>query len=125
MSFDLRNKINPNIHSIRDERVTDYFCPVKILWQYTGEGAEVENAEVLLREPIGQATLEAGELCILRNHDQKAGILLDFGIEMQGGIQLVTHLTGGKVRVRFGESAMVAMSDVVGLTWKGRTANCT
>ena len=112
MSFDLRNKINPNIHSIRDERVTDYFCPVKILWQYTGEGAEVENSEVLLREPIGQATLEAGELCILRNHDQKAGILLDFGIEMQGGIQLVTHLTGGKVRVRFGESAMEAMSDV-------------
>ena len=46
----------------------------------------------------------------------KAGILLDFGRELHGGLQLITDQSrGGKpirVRIRFGESASEAMSNV-------------
>lgn len=107
----LRDIINPGLQTQRDERVTDYIYPTKILWTSGDEGAEVCNADALLQAPVGQATLEPGQLCTLRNKTQQAGLLLDFGIEMQGGIEIVTHTTAGKVRVRFGESAMEAMSE--------------
>lgn len=93
----------------RDERVIDYIYPKKIIMS---EGAE--NAEALLTSEEGQATLEGGSACILREGDY---VLLDFGFEMQGGIQIVTNLWNcgpdnrATVRVRFGESAMECMSE--------------
>ncbi len=47
-----------------------------------------------------------------------AGILLDFGVEIQGSVELFTPITPGKepvrVRVRFGESVSEAMSELGG-----------
>ena len=55
-----------------------------------------------------------GNTCILK---KDGFILLDFGFEMQGGIQIVTNIwehngnNTARVRVRFGESAMECMAD--------------
>ncbi len=93
----------------RDERVIDYIYPKKILRAELSDGAEN-----LLNPSSAQATLESGRACVMK----KGGyILIDFGFEMQGGIQIVTNIwnhTGdntAQIRVRFGESAMECMSD--------------
>ncbi len=48
-------------------------------------------------------------VCTLTNKSGRAGLLLDFGFELQGGIRLnVVGCSGDsvKLRLRFGESAM-------------------
>jgi alpha-L-rhamnosidase len=108
----------------KEETVRRYISPVKILWQTTTDAANIKNAERLLKPGDGQANLSGRDLCILRNTNKaKAGILLDFGRELHGGLQLITDQSrGGKpvrVRIRFGESASEAMSNID--TLKGAT----
>lgn len=99
-----------------DCRVRQYVIPRGILWKTEGENSLVINEKSLLERKKGQITLNAVNACILKNTNGKAGILLDFGVELQGGIQILTWKCGGnanaKVRVRFGESVMEAMSDI-------------
>jgi hypothetical protein len=65
-------------------------------------------------------TLSNHAACVLRNNGKPAGILLDFGRELQGGLQIaVSDLkavgNNGKtvrLRVRFGESVSEAMSEL-------------
>jgi alpha-L-rhamnosidase len=100
-----------------EETVRRYLSPVRILWKSADAATTIENAEVLLKPGKGQADLSGKNYCILRsNKDGKAGILLDFGQELHGGLQLVTDQSrGGKpirVRIRFGESASEAMSEI-------------
>lgn len=98
-----------------------FLAPVRVLWK-TGTG--VTNAEKLLLPGNGQADLANKGLCILKNTGgPNAGVLLDFGREIHGGLQLVTGMWKShvpvKIRVRFGESATEAMSDID--TIKGAT----
>lgn len=100
-----------------DDRIRTYVIPQRIIWQSTGEGTSVENTEVLLQKRAGQITLDSRNACILKNKGEKAGVLLDFGIELQGGVQILIWNcgNGGKTarfRVRFGESVMEAMSEI-------------
>ena len=99
-----------------DVRKRIYLCPRKILWQTEEDGAQVENSGALLLDRSVQISLEATNPCILRNNGKKAGVLLDFGVEIHGGIIISAWKenkgAGTKVRVRFGESAMEAMSDI-------------
>lgn len=97
--------------------VRRYLPPVKILWRSANAPTNIVNAEQLLKKGIGQADLSGKNLCILSsNANGKAGLLLDFGKEIHGGLQLITDQSkGGKpirVRLRFGESVSEAMSDV-------------
>lgn len=94
-----------------------YVSPVKILWK---EG-QTSNLEQLLKPGISQADLANRNMAILKNDGsgKKASILLDFGKELQGGLEIVTGMWGPKnlplkIRVRYGESASEAMSDVGG-----------
>lgn len=100
----------------QDVRKRVYLCPRKILWQTEGEGAQVENSSAMLLDRSVQISLEAKNPCILRNNGKRAGVLLDFGMEIHGGIIISawkeSNGTGTKVRIRFGESAMEAMSDI-------------
>jgi alpha-L-rhamnosidase len=103
------------------ERVTEYISPKRILWK----AGDVKNEGRLLQEGVGQADVRNQNMCILENKQGvKASILLDFGKELQGGIQIATGIWGGnkpiKVRIRFGESASEAMSDIGG---KGGATN--
>jgi hypothetical protein len=97
-----------------DPRVRQYVWPSRIVWCSSNE--TVKSAEVLLRKRSGQATLDASDPCVLNNARGPAGVLLDFGRELHGGVQIMVWNTKGnkpvKLRVRFGESASEAMSDV-------------
>ncbi|NOS70135.1 MAG: alpha-L-rhamnosidase [Verrucomicrobia bacterium] len=116
-----------------------YLPPKRLVWK-TGEG--VQNAGSLLTAKAGQATLnEPQPPCVLiSTTGSVAGVLLDFGKEIQGFVEIFTPMTPDKnprrVRVRFGESASETMADlgvkgaqndhalrdqVVTLPWLGKT----
>ena len=96
-----------------DPTVRRYLAPIKILWQ-TGS---ISHPEQLLVKGNGQADLSGKGVCTLRSTGQhKPGLLLDFGKELHGGIQLVTGQWNVSkpitVRIRFGESVSEAMADI-------------
>jgi len=100
---------------------TSYISPTRIVWQ----SGTIDNAQQLLRPGTGQAELSGKPLVSLQNTTaDKASILLDFGKELQGGLQIITGIWNGnkpiKVRIRFGESVSEAMSDLGG---KGGATN--
>ncbi|RZL46399.1 MAG: alpha-L-rhamnosidase [Pedobacter sp.] len=104
-----------------NERVTEYVSATRVLWK----AGLVKNEAQLLKPGTGQADVSNKSICILENKKEgKASILLDFGKELQGGVQIVTGIWGGnkpiKIRLRFGESASEAMSDIGG---KGGATN--
>ncbi len=92
-----------NSMGIADPRKRRYLLPQRILWQ-----SNVKN---------GEALLDATEdLCELRyDGDEPPALLLDFGRELHGGIQIwnTVHAPHDPIRVRvcFGESAVEAMSE--------------
>lgn len=101
-----------------DERVKTYITPKRVVWKSEGDDSSVENEQRLLANVTGQIGLVSDNPCVLKNKGGQASILLDFGFEMQGGVQIFAWNCGepGKanVRVRFGESAAEAMSEIGG-----------
>ena len=109
--------------------------PVKIVW--TSEKG-VKNQENLLKPKSGQAVLvEPSPPLVLQ---PGAALVVDFGVEITGSVELFTPMTKSKdmpsVRVRFGESVAETMVDigergaqndhalrdqVVKLPWLGKT----
>ena len=103
--------------SREDNRKRVFLTPVRVLWQSeNGDQSSVENSEILLENREPQISLQAVNPCIMHNRGKEASILLDFGCEIHGGAVLYvwqeTKGEGVKVRVRFGESAMEAMSEI-------------
>jgi len=98
-----------------DPRVRRYILPVRVVW-HSSEG--VENPGVLLQKRTGQVTLDASDPCVLRTKGAGAGVLLDFGTELHGGVQIMGwHSKANKpvrLRVRFGESVSEAMAELGG-----------
>lgn len=109
--------------------------PKRIVWT-SSEG--IHNATNLLKPKSGQAVLveSAPPLVMLPG----AGIVIDFGVEITGSIELFTPMTKEKampsVRIRFGESVAETMAEigergaqndhalrdqVVKLPWLGKT----
>jgi len=99
-----------------DPRVRAYILPKRVLWQTASDS--VQSPEMLLQKRSGQVTLQASHPCVLNSERTGAGILLDFGKELHGGVQImVWHTKGNKpvrLRVRFGESASEAMAEFGG-----------
>lgn len=99
-------------HTLRTEPTTRHFMsPTRIVWS-TGR---VAHAEQLLAKGTGQADLSGNRFCVLMSDSQShPGLLVDFGKELHGGLQLVTDRSRGgkpiKVHIRFGESVSEAMS---------------
>lgn len=97
---------------------TFHVAPVRVLWT---SGAGVANAPGLLESHAGQAVLKAPRPpCVLAGAvDAPAAVLLDFGRELHGYVELITPMTNEQaklrqVRVRFGESASEAMAELGG-----------
>ncbi|CAL1519800.1 alpha-L-rhamnosidase C-terminal domain-containing protein [Chitinophaga sp. MM2321] len=93
--------------------IRKYLSPVRVVWQ----AGDIQNTAALLRTGNGQADLAGKNICTLKpSGTTKPAILLDFGKELQGGIQIVTGMTAGnkavKIRIRLGESVSEAMSDI-------------
>ncbi|RZM26734.1 MAG: alpha-L-rhamnosidase, partial [Pedobacter sp.] len=104
-----------------DPRARVYMPAVKIIGQSDASGRFVKNANNLLKEGNGQAELINKDLTVLTStKDHKPYIVLDFGKEIHGGLQIVTGLMKSKasvnIRVRFGESVSETMSDIDTLT---------
>ena len=101
-----------------DGRTRAYISPQRIVWKYDGDGSLIENAEILLEPGSGQAGTNFTGVCTMRStSNQIASILLDYGVELQGGLQLVNCQSSKfgqqpRVRIRFGESATEAMSEI-------------
>lgn len=92
----------------------DYILPKKIL-----HCERTEGEEHLLSSKTQMAAFACGCPCKI----QPGGwILLDFGLEYNGGVQIICQDMMGKknarLRIRFGESAMECMSDI---GYKGAT----
>jgi len=104
----------------KDPRTRYYVDPRRIVWRSEGTVSIVQRAELLLTGGDGQATLTRKNGCTLRSGaENRAGLLIDFGLELEGGIQLCVWSANEnrktvKLRVRFGESAMEAMSELGG-----------
>ncbi|HET8829046.1 MAG TPA: alpha-L-rhamnosidase, partial [Pelobium sp.] len=117
VSTGLFAQLPPTFSAVRpyqkDAQIRQFLAPVKILWK---SESGVKNENKLLQIGNGQADLNSGGLCTLNSFEgKKPSILLDFGKELHGGLQLVTGMWAGKkpikLRIRFGESASEAMSD--------------
>ena len=97
-------------------RTIAYLPPTRIVWQETSGSSSIEGIDKLLLPGNGQAELVGGKECVIRKRpDGKVSFLLDFGRELQGGIQIVTGQSSrkeAKVRIRFGESVSEAMCDI-------------
>ena len=94
-----------------------YLTAERVVWVSDSSGKQVANAASILKPGIGQADLNSGNyLKLTSDKDSKPGLILDFGREIQGGIELVTTISNknppGRVRIRFGESVSETMSDV-------------
>jgi len=92
--------------------------PCRVVWaSETG----VRHAENLLRSKVGQAVLKqpVPPTELTSPGEGTAGLLLDFGVEIQGYVELITPMMPDqpkmrRVRVRFGESVSEAMSELGG-----------
>ena len=90
---------------------TSYITPTRIVWK----NGSIKNEQLLLQPGTGQAELSGKPLVVLQNtKDGQTSIVLDFGKELQGGLQIITGIWGGnkpiKARIRFGESVSETMS---------------
>lgn len=98
----------------KEAAIRNYIAPTRIVWESkTG----IVNASSLLKQGNGQADLTNNGLCVLTSKKSaKPSIILDFGRELHGGLQLVTGLMNKnspvKVRLRFGESVSETMSEI-------------
>lgn len=102
-----------------DPRVRTLVMPVRVVWvSEEGELASVKTPEILLKPKHGQVpegVFLAGSGCRMENKGAPASVVLDFGRELHGGLQMATGGPSGrdvKVRVRFGESVAEAMAEL-------------
>jgi len=91
----------------------EYFLPpTRVLWKSSEGGAQAEAlpaakpGQAVLSEPTPPTELKGAG----------AGVLLDFGVEVQGFVEIITPMMPDQaklktVRVRFGESASEAMAE--------------
>lgn len=116
----LKEKLGDGIH--QDEISRFYIRPQRIVWKSDITGKKVVNSQSLLNNGNSQAYfgINSKMLCKLINKkDDVSGLVLDFGTELHGAIQITTSSSNSitpRVRIRFGESVSEAMSDINGNT---------
>lgn len=110
----LKNNFKDNLE--HDEITRSYVSPVKIIWQSDNQNNLIKNSDVLLKSFSGQLSTSGEGMCNLRSDSSnQASILLDYGTELYGGIQIAAGIRADKkpikIRIRFGESVSEAMSE--------------
>ncbi|MCD7930795.1 MAG: alpha-L-rhamnosidase [Tannerellaceae bacterium] len=96
---------------------TTYLSPTRIIGKEAKGDLQIINEECLLPEGTGQADLANKNSCLFKSsHTDTPYIILDFGKELHGGIQIVAgHISTGKpakFRIRFGESVSETLVDI-------------
>lgn len=104
-----------------------YLAPQRVVW--TSSDTLVSNPEILLNKGNSQAFFGSQPICkIINEGDGRSGLILDFGKEIHGGIQITTSQSNRvtrKVRLRFGESVSETCSDVIGDGTTGEAGGAT
>ena len=78
-----------------ESRTIAYIAPKRIVWKSATGDAAISGLDNLLKPGIGQAVLSDKGYCHLKNGKTgRVSLLLDFGRELQGGIQIVTGNIG-------------------------------
>ncbi|MBR7003711.1 MAG: alpha-L-rhamnosidase [Bacteroidales bacterium] len=95
------------------EFVEEYLTPVRVM---KTEGY-VSGSENLMAPYVGQVSTDEPDVTVFKTtKDGKASVLLDFGKEIQGGVQIVRSISddhsAAVFHLCFGESVSEAMSDV-------------
>jgi hypothetical protein len=108
-----------NDKTSHSDLVKTYITPQKIIWQSDDSGEFIKNAESLLIKGNGQVAVNDKNLCrFISSEENRPGILLDYGKEINGGVKISMGIreskTPLKLRLRFGESVGEAMSDIGG-----------
>ena len=106
-----------NVKYSQNKFTRDYLAATRIVWQSDTTGKYIVNSEKLLEKGNGQADLVGANLCEIKGGGKfNSAILLDFGKEIHGGIQVVAgmHPENRPIRVKItlGESVSEAMSEV-------------
>ena len=100
----------------KDARTREYITPVRVVW--TNSTDMISNPDALLQEGNGQADFMERTFCDMKSTRKvHPAIILDFGKELHGGLQIVTGMGSDhnvRVRVRFGESVSETMSEIDG-----------
>ena len=97
-----------------DERKREIIFPVKVVKSF----GLVQNAETLVAEKDLQIGLSEPDCVIFENDDsgEMAGVLLDFGREINAAVRILTHLTftakPAKIHITCGESVAEALSRI-------------
>ena len=102
-----------------DPRTRTFVMPTRVVWTSTNTAASsVAGSDILISQRHGQVpegVFLAGSGCRLENKGAPASVLVDFGRELHGGVQLASGGPSGKdvkVRIRFGESVAEAMAEL-------------
>lgn len=102
---------------LTDPRTRTLVMPTRVVWTSEDSAtSSVSDSELLISPRYGQVpegVFLQGSGCRLENKGGLASVLVDFGVELHGGVQLASGGPSGrnvKVRVRFGESVAEAMA---------------
>lgn len=106
----------------KDELTRVFISPQRVLWKYAGDGTLVSHEEELLKQGNSQTELGGKNMCeMVSTENEVASILLDYGKEIHGGLQLVlggsTRREPSLVRIRFGESVGECNSQTRNYEW--------
>lgn len=101
------------------EMTKAYLTPQRIVWQSHESEEYIRNTETLLKKGNGQVAVNDQNLFqFVSTEEVQPGILLDYGKEIHGGVKISMGIRESKeplkLRLRFGESAEEAMSDIGG-----------
>ncbi|MDF9827774.1 alpha-L-rhamnosidase [Ereboglobus sp. PH5-10] len=106
----------------KDTLARALISPQRIVWKNDGGEKLVANEAVLLRRGDSQSVLGRRNMCVMKSTGTKtASILLDYGREIHGGLQLVMGSSARRepslVRIRFGESVGECNSETNNSEW--------
>ncbi|WP_321438947.1 alpha-L-rhamnosidase C-terminal domain-containing protein [uncultured Bacteroides sp.] len=96
---------------------TEYLTPKRVMWISDSTGKYIRKSNNLLLPFSGQVSVADTSYTTMISRDgSKAALLLDFGREIQGGIEIASSIrdsqTPVSLRIRFGESVTEAMSPI-------------
>lgn len=107
----------------KDELTRVFISPVRVMWTSDKTGKLVKNTDVLLKLGNSQSDMSRiTRFCSIENTEtDTSSILLDYGKELHGGLQLVMGGSSRRepslIRIRFGESVGEANSTTYNSDW--------
>ena len=107
----------------KDELARLYITPQRVVWKYDGDGTLVTNDQLLMMPGNSQPEMTGRETCTMTStENETASVLLDYGKELHGGLQLVLGRSSRRepslVRIRFGESVGECNSQTLNSAWE-------